>query len=73
MDTRISIDPRVHHGQPVITGTRVPVAIIVGSVAGGMTQDEIQQEYGVTSDDIRAALEYAAQLIRAEQHHPLPA
>ena len=72
MDERISIDARVHHGQPVIAGTRVPVAVIVGSLAGGMSQEEIEQEYGVTAADIRAALAFAARLVRAEQHHPLP-
>lgn len=32
---RIEIDPQVQHGKPVIKGTRVPVHILVGSVAGG--------------------------------------
>jgi len=72
MDERISIDAKIHHGQPVIAGTRVPVAVIVGSLAGGMSQEEVEQEYGITGEDIRAALAFAARLIRAEQHHPLP-
>jgi uncharacterized protein (DUF433 family) len=32
---RIVIDPAIHHGEPCITGTRVPVSVIVGSVADG--------------------------------------
>ncbi len=60
MDDRIVIDPEIQHGKPVIRGTRVPVARIVGGLAGGMTEDEIKREYEVTTADIRAALAYAA-------------
>ncbi|MFN6541289.1 MAG: DUF433 domain-containing protein [Nostoc sp. EkiNYC01] len=35
----------VHYGTPVITGTRVPIFIIIGSFAGGMSKKEIMQEY----------------------------
>lgn len=72
MNSRIILDPRVHHGKPVIRGTRVPVARIVGGLAGGMTSEEIREEYGVTVRDIRAALEYAEGLVEQEEHHPLP-
>jgi uncharacterized protein (DUF433 family) len=58
MPDRITIDPKVCHGKPVIRGTRVPVAIDVGSVAAGMTFDEISREYSVAREDIRAALEF---------------
>ena len=53
---RMSIDPHVCHGKPVIRGTRVPVAIVVGSLAGGMSLEEIEAEYGLTREDIQAAL-----------------
>ncbi len=53
---RVVIDPIVSHGRPVIRGTRVPVTIVIGSLAGGMTFDEIQREYDLTADDIRTAL-----------------
>lgn len=43
---RIVLDPAIHHGKPVIRGTRVPVTVVVGSLAGGMTFEEIQREYG---------------------------
>jgi uncharacterized protein (DUF433 family) len=36
---RISIDPRIHHGKPCIKGTRVPVSVIVGSIADGDTYE----------------------------------
>lgn len=73
MENRIVIDPKIQHGKPVIKGTRVPVARIIGGLAGGMTHNVLAQEYGVTEDDIRAALLYAAELIETEEFHPLPA
>ena len=58
---RVAIDPEVHHGDPCIKGTRIPVAMIVGSLADDMTPEEILHAYPqLTSDDIRAALAYAA-------------
>ena len=73
MDDRIVIDPQIQHGKPVIRGTRVPVARIVGGLAGGMTKEEIMREYEVSEEDVRAALGYAAQLIEGEVFRPLPA
>jgi uncharacterized protein (DUF433 family) len=62
---RVAFDPAVCHGKPVIRGTRVPVTVVVGSLAGGMTFDEIQREYDLTAEDIRAALKFVGEL--AEQ------
>jgi uncharacterized protein (DUF433 family) len=73
MTTRIVIDPAIQHGKPVIRGTRVPVARVVGGLAGGMTTEEIVREYGISVEDVLAALDYAAELIEAETFHPLPA
>ena len=72
MNERIVIDPEIQHGKPIIRGTRVPIARIVGGLAGGMTMEEIMREYEVTGKDIEAALSYAAELIEAEEFHPLP-
>jgi uncharacterized protein (DUF433 family) len=72
MDDRIVIDPQVQHGKPVIRGTRVPVARIVGGMAGGMTKEDIMREYEISEEDFLAALNYAAQLIEGEIFRPLP-
>ncbi len=72
MHKRIVIDPNTQHGKPVIRGTRVPVARIVGGLAGGMTKEEIIREYEITEEDVRAALAFAAEIIEAETFHPLP-
>ena len=72
MSERVVIDPEIQHGKPVIRGRRVPIARIVGGLAGGMTKEEVMREYEVTEEDVLAALRYAADLIEAEEFHPLP-
>ncbi|HKB90470.1 MAG TPA: DUF433 domain-containing protein [Opitutaceae bacterium] len=71
MNDRIVIDPEIQHGKPVIKGTRVTVVRIIGGLAGGMTQEEIAQEYDITEADVRAALAFAGQLIEQEEFRPL--
>ena len=72
MNERIIIDPEIQHGKPVIRGTRVPVARIVGGLASGMTKEDVMREYEVTEEDIWAALSFATELIEIEEFHPLP-
>ncbi|MBD2020199.1 DUF433 domain-containing protein [Leptolyngbya sp. FACHB-36] len=69
----INVDPNIHHGKSVITGTRVPVSIAIGSLAGGMTVEEVMQEYGLTAEQIQAALSYAAHLVAQIDAVPLGA
>ena len=59
MTARIVIDPEIQHGKPVIHGTRVPVARLVGGLAGGITMEEIIREYEISAEDIVAAINYA--------------
>ena len=53
----ITINPKVHFGKPVIIGTRVPVDLIVGKVAGGMTVNQVMEEYDLTKDQVYATLQ----------------
>jgi uncharacterized protein (DUF433 family) len=71
MNDRITINPQVQHGKPVIRGTRVPVVRLLGGLAGGMSFDELCREYGVEVEDIRAAISYAEELVDRESHFPL--
>jgi uncharacterized protein (DUF433 family) len=64
---RITIDEGVAFGKPVIQGTRVPVALLVGKLAGGMSIPDISREYEVDTEDVLAALSYAAWLLGEEQ------
>ena len=57
---RIVVDPAIRHGRPVIQGTRLPVDLLVAKLAGGMTAEEVAEEYEITQEDIQAVLSYAA-------------
>ena len=63
----ITIDPGVHFGKPVIAGTRVPVELVVGKIAGGMTFAEVEREYDLAPAQVQAALKYAAYLVAEEE------
>lgn len=64
---KISVDEKVRFGKPVITGTRVPVDLILGKLAGGMTYEEVMAEYEITRGDILAVLDYAAKTLSSEE------
>ncbi|HEY7984805.1 MAG TPA: DUF433 domain-containing protein, partial [Ktedonobacterales bacterium] len=56
----IMVDPQVVHGRPVVAGTRVPVEVVLGELAGGSTFDDVMREYHLTVEQIRTALAFAA-------------
>ena len=64
---RISVNEKIRFGKPVISGTRVPVDLIMGKLAGGMTYEEIMAEYEITREDILAVLDYAAKILSSEE------
>lgn len=69
--TRITVEPDKMGGMPCIRGLRIPVATIVGMVAEGMTEEEILKAYpDLEPEDIREALQYAAEAVR-ERELPL--
>lgn len=58
---RITVDPEVMVGKPVIKGTRIPVELIVRMLGQGISEEEILADYPrLQPEDIRAALTYAA-------------
>ncbi len=62
---RITVDPGICHGQACIKGTRIPVSVIMDNLAEGLTPEDILQSYpSLEIDDIRAAMNYAAELTR---------
>ena len=63
---RITVDPKVKFGKPVVRGTRVPVDLILGQLAAGMSYPEISKEYGIGKKDILAVLKYAAKNLSQE-------
>ena len=70
---RVVLDPDIQGGRPVIKGTRVPVARIVGALSAGADFQELKEDFGIVDDDILAALAYAAKTVEDTEVHPLPA
>ena len=70
---RIAIDPKVMGGKPVIKGRRVPLQVIVASLAGGDDIETVCAEFDITEEDVRAALAYAANVLEDERVYALPA
>jgi uncharacterized protein (DUF433 family) len=65
---RITSDPSICSGKPVVRGTRIMVRNILGMVAGGYTIDRILEAYPeLAPEDVVATLEYAADVVDEEQ------
>lgn len=62
--TRITADPAVCHGKPCVRGTRVLVSALLDDLADGAPAESVAKAYGVSLDDVRAALAYASDLAR---------
>ena len=69
---RISIDPNVCFGKPCIKGTRIWVSLILDLLAGGMSIEQILQEYQhLSEEDIRASIAYGSEMSR-ERYVDIP-
>ncbi len=73
MNDRITIDPKICHGKPIIRGTRTPVTVVLGALAGGDSIEQIAKDYDITPDDIRACVAFAAEEVNRQSYHPLTA
>lgn len=64
---RITFDPKILTGKPIVKGTRLAVDFIIDLLVNGWTNDVILQNYPqLTLQDIAACLEYASTLIKEE-------
>lgn len=69
---RITVDPKVLVGKPVIKGTRIAVEFVVDLLAEGWTHDQILKNYpDLAAEDIHASLHYAAETLKTERVYPL--
>lgn len=58
--SRITLNPEICHGKPVIRNMRWPVEVILDMLAGGMSADEIFEDHPeLEKEDVRAALRFA--------------
>jgi uncharacterized protein (DUF433 family) len=71
---RITADPKVLVGKPVIKGTRISVEFVIDLLARGWTVEEILREYDhLTPADIQACLAYVRDILQSERASPVPA
>ena len=70
---RITLDPQVLVGKPVIRGTRIAVELVIDLLARGYTKEQILDQYDhITDADIQACLAYAGETLRSERVYALP-
>ena len=70
---RITVDPNVLAGKPIIKGTRMAVEFVVELCSEDWSLDDILQNYPtLTREDVLAALHYAADVLKLERIYPLP-
>jgi uncharacterized protein (DUF433 family) len=68
--SRITIDPEVCHGKPVIRHLRYPVESLLEYLAGGDTFEDLLTEFpDLERDDLRACLEFAAESLKLKSQH----
>lgn len=68
MQNRITFNPRILQGKPIIKGTRISVEFILELLASGMTPLDIIQEYPrLKRGDVQAAIDYAAKTVKREE------
>ena len=69
---RITIDPKILVGKPVVKGTRLSVEFIIGLLAQGWSEAEVLRNYpGLTPDDLKACLAYAGDVMKSERVYPI--
>lgn len=68
---KITVDPKIHFGKPVVAGTRIPVYTVLELVETGIPFGEITKKYypDLTIKDIQACIQYALNLIKFEDIH----
>jgi len=70
---QIEINPNIKGGKPVVKGTRVPVEVVVGAMAGGASWGEVTEAYAITVEQVQACLAFATEILREEQFLAIPA
>jgi len=69
---RITIDPKILVGKPVIKGTRIAVEFVINLLAQGWSQAEILRNYpGLKHEDILACLKYTGEMLQSEKVYPV--
>jgi len=67
---RISVDPEIMAGKPVVKGTRIPVERVLAHLAETTLQDLFEAFPELTIEDVRACLTYARRAVERERQEP---
>lgn len=68
MKNRITINPNIMVGKPVIAGTRIPIYLVLNLLARGKNIKEVVEDYPeLTEEDVKAAITYAASQMAYEE------
>jgi uncharacterized protein (DUF433 family) len=71
---RITVDPNILVGKPIVKGTRISVEFVVDLLGRGWTQEQVLREYDhLSADDVQACLAYASEVLKSERVHLLTA
>ena len=72
-EDRITIDPRVLTGKPVVRGTRLAVEFVVELLSEGWSEQQILDNYpGLSHEDLLACLRYASEVLKSERIYLVP-
>ncbi len=70
---RLTVNPEIHVGKPIVKGTRLAVEFILELLGQGWTEADVLKNYpGLTHEDILACLAYASEVLRSEKTYSLP-
>ncbi len=70
---RITIDPKVLVGKPIVKGTRISVEFVVDLLGRGWTVEQVLYEYDhLAPEDVQACLAYASEVLKSEHVYLLP-
>ncbi len=65
IENRITIDPEICFGKPVVRGMRYPVEFILELLSSGMTPEEIIEDYpSLQKEDILSCLLFATNVVK---------
>jgi uncharacterized protein (DUF433 family) len=71
-EDRITADPKVLVGKPIVRGTRIAVEFVIDLLASRWTERQILDNYPIlTAEDVEACLHYANELVKSERVYPV--
>jgi uncharacterized protein (DUF433 family) len=72
-EDRITVNPNVLVGKPIIKGTRISVEFVIDLLGRGWSIEQVLREYDhLTTEDIQACLAYASDVLKSERVYMLP-